>query len=54
MGKTHAERQREWQERQKRDNLEEYRRKELERVENYEIKQNPNTFKYKHREVVRR
>ena len=54
MGKTNVKRQTEWQERQKHDNLEEYRRKELERVKNYEIKQNPNTFKCKHCEAVRR
>lgn len=32
MRKTNAGRQREWRERQKRDNVEEYRRKELESV----------------------
>ena len=47
-------RDREWWERQTRDNLEEYRRKELERIKNCKIKQNPNTFKCKHREAVRR
>ena len=35
------------------DNLEEYR-KELERVKNYKVKQNPNTFKQKHSGEVQR
>ena len=54
MGKSNAQRQREWRERQKNFNLEEYRRKELDRVNAYKKKQNEKTFKAKHRQATSR
>lgn len=54
MGKSNAQRQREWRERQKMFNLEEYRKKELDRVNNYKRKQNEKSFKAKHRLATNR
>ena len=54
MGKSNAQRQREWRERQKNLNVEEYRKKELDRVNAYKKRQNQTTFKAKHREATAR
>ena len=40
MGKSNAQQQREWRERQKNLNLEEYRKKELDRINAYKTKSN--------------
>ena len=52
MGKSNAQQQREWRERQKNLNLEEYRKKELDRINAYKKRQNQTTFKAKHREAT--
>ena len=48
MGKSNAQRQREWHERQKMFNCQEYRKKEIEIVNAYKVKQNPANLKKKH------
>ena len=54
MAKSNAQRQREWREKQKAYNLEEYRKKELHRVKKYKEKQNVHTRKQKQRDATRR
>ena len=54
MAKSNKQRQREWRERQKRNNLEGYRAKELHRIQSYKSHQNQSTFCQKHREATRR
>ena len=54
MGKSNAQRQREWHERQKMFNCQEYRKKEIEIVNAYKVKQNPANLKKKHQEATRK
>ena len=54
MVKSSEQRQQEWRERQKRNNLEEYRAKELHRVQSYKGRENQSTFCQKHHEATRR
>ena len=54
MGKSNAQRQKEWRERQHMFNCEEYRKKEIKRVNACKVKQNSATFKSKHRETTRK
>ena len=51
MAKSNKQRQWEWREWQKRNNLEEYRAKELHRVQSYKSHQNQSTFLQKHHEA---
>ena len=54
MGKSNAQRQRDWSERQKNLNLEKYRKKELDRVNSSDKRQSQTTFTAKHREATAR
>ena len=54
MAKTNAQRQKEWRERQKKNNLEEFRKKELDRVNAFKRKQNKTKFCAKHRDATHR
>ena len=54
MGKSNAQWQREWSERQKNLNLEEYRKKELHRVNASDKRQSQTTFRAKDREATAR
>ena len=54
IGKSNAQRQREWCERQKMFNREECKKKEIERVNAYKVKQNLANFKKKHMEATRK
>ena len=54
MGKSNAQWQREWSERQKNLNLEEYQKKELHRVNASDKRQSQTTFRAKDREATAR
>ena len=54
MVKSNVWRQIEWPKRQKMFNCEEYRKKEIERVNKCKVKQNPVNFKKKHSEATRK
>ena len=53
IAKTNAQRQKEWRERQKKNNLEEYWKKELDQVNAYKRKQNKTEFHVEHRDANR-
>ena len=53
IAKTNAQRQKEWRERQKKNNLEEYWKKELDQVNAYKRKQNKTEFHVEHRNANR-
>ena len=52
MAKSNKQRQQEWREQQKRNNLEEYRAKELHQVQSYKSRQNQSMLCQKHCEAT--